>query len=71
MLETKLFKKKYERVAKHLSGIPKSDQNQNPFKTQKPSVFAENIIDQKMGIPQNEELFNNVIKANKEAAEAV
>lgn len=27
VLETKLFKKKYERVAKHLSGIPKSDQN--------------------------------------------
>ena len=25
ILETKLFKKKYERVAKHISGMPKSE----------------------------------------------
>ena len=68
ILETKLFKKKYEKVARHISGIPKQDKH-NPFnQSHKPSVFNETLADPKMGIPQNEELFNHVIKyANKEA----
>lgn len=44
------------------------DKHMNPFTSPyKASVYAENILDPKMGIPQNEELFNHVIKfANKE-----
>jgi hypothetical protein len=44
ILEAKLFKKKYERVAKHVSGMPKMDRHMNPFTSPyKASVFAETI----------------------------
>lgn len=61
-MEAKIFKKKYERIAKHMSGMPK-DPHMNPFESlYKPSVFNEDIVDPKMNIPQNKELFENVIK---------
>lgn len=64
ILEAKLFIKKYERVAKHISGMPKL--NLTPH--YQPSVFCENLLDPKMDIPQNTELFEHVIKyANNEA----
>ena len=71
ILETKLFKKKYEKVARHISGIPKTEKHLNPFiRSHKPSVFNEQLADPKMGIPQNEELFSHVIKyADKQAKE--
>jgi len=63
ILETKLFKKKYERIAAHISGMPKSGGNLNPFdKPQPVSVFSEEIHDPKMNIPQNRVLFDDVIK---------
>ena len=30
-LEAKLFKKKYERIANHICGIPNGDKHMNPF----------------------------------------
>ena len=61
-MEAKIFKKKYERISKHMSGMPK-DLLSNPFDTSyKPSVFNEDIVDPKMNIPQNKELFENVIQ---------
>lgn len=58
ILEFNLFKKKYERISKHISGMPSSESQLNPFTRQyKPSVFSENTADPKMGIPQNESLF--------------
>lgn len=63
ILETKLFKMKYSSMQKHIGGIPNQEKHLNPFqKPLKPSVFTEMIMDPKMNIPQNEELFNNVIK---------
>ena len=63
ILEAKLFKKKYERVAKHISGIPKGGKHLNPFEKQAPvSVFSEQMHDPKMNIPQNRVLFDDVIK---------
>ena len=63
ILETKLFKMKYNSMQKHIGGIPNQERHLNPFqKPMKPSVFTEMIMDPKMNIPQNEELFNNVIK---------
>jgi hypothetical protein len=32
LLETKLFKKRYEKVQKHLNGIPHIESHLNPFK---------------------------------------
>lgn len=65
-MEAKIFKKKYERIAKHMSGMPK-DVSFNPFESSyKPSVFNEDIVDPKMNIPQNKELFENVIKSSKD-----
>ena len=67
-LEAKLFKKKYERVAKHICGIPNGEKRLNPFTAPyKPSVYAETIMDPKMDVPQNVELFDIVIDANDEA----
>ena len=67
-LEAKLFKKKYERIAKHISGIPSGEKHLNPFTSPyKPSVYTETLMDPKMDIPQNDELFRNVIDANNEA----
>lgn len=43
--------------------MPKSEGQLNPFTAPyKPSVFTETLLDPKMNIPQNQELFNNVIK---------
>mmetsp|Transcript_32530 Transcript_32530/g.49757 ORF Transcript_32530/g.49757 Transcript_32530/m.49757 type:complete len:102 (+) Transcript_32530:75-380(+) len=56
-LETRLFKKKYERISKHISGTGRHEKQANPFtRSYKPSVFNEQIMDPKMNIPQNEEL---------------
>ena len=42
ILETKLFKKKYEKISRHISGIPKKELQMNPFNnSHKPSVFNE------------------------------
>jgi hypothetical protein len=39
------------------------EQNMNPFKkTYYPSIFNESVMDQKMEVPGNKELFENVIK---------
>jgi hypothetical protein len=44
ILEAKIFKKKYERIAKHISGIPKFDRGLSPFTAPyKPSVFSESV----------------------------
>lgn len=52
-------------MAKHLGGIPKQ-MRQEPYK---PSVYCETLTDPKMDIPQNDELFDHVIKyANTQAA---
>jgi hypothetical protein len=59
IMETKVFKKKYEAVNQHISGIPKLGRQDDEYK---PSVFSEQLSDPKMNIPQNKELFNNVIK---------
>ena len=64
LLEAKLFKKRYEKVQKHLNGIPNLDNSLNPFKKgYKASIFNEGASDTKMEIPNNKELFENVIKA--------
>lgn len=49
ILQSKIFKKRYERVNKHISGnVGKSA---NPFKCNPKSVFSEYINDPKMDIP--------------------
>ena len=64
LLECKLFKKKYENVEAHLNGIPNMEQYNNPFKRNHlPSIFNEHLSDNKMDIPQNIELYENVIKS--------
>jgi hypothetical protein len=63
LLEAKLFKKRYEKVQKHLNGVPNMDSSLNPFKRQyKPSIFNETMNDTKMDVPNNKELYENVIK---------
>ena len=58
-----MFRKKYERVAAHISGLPPSGGKLNPFDAPPPvSVFSEEIHDPKMNIPQNRVLFDDVIK---------
>lgn len=59
IMETKLFKKRYEAVHRHISGMPKPTQETDAYQ---PSIFSEQLSDPKMNIPQNKELFNNVIK---------
>ena len=45
LLEAKLFKRKYEKISKHLSGMSSRDRNLNPFnKLPNPSVVSENIV---------------------------
>jgi hypothetical protein len=58
-METKVFKKKYERIDKHISGVPKPVVGAHQYK---PSIYNEEIVDPKLNIPSNQELFNNVIK---------
>jgi hypothetical protein len=63
LLEAKLFKKKYEKVQKHLNGNPNIDLILNPFRRPyQPSIFNDKMHDNKMEIPHNKELFDNVIK---------
>jgi hypothetical protein len=63
LLEAKLFKRRYDKMQKHLTGMPGLDASVNPFKRPyKPSVFSESINDSTQSIPQNRELFENVIK---------
>ena len=62
ILEAKLFKKRYEKVEKHLNRIPNLDASFNPFKKSIQSVFIDEQKDPMMDIPMNKELFNNVIK---------
>ncbi len=41
-LETKVFKRKFEKMQKHLNGKPSQDTTMNPFKRpHNPSVFSE------------------------------
>lgn len=58
-METKVFKKKYERIDKHISGIPKPILGVNHYK---PSIYNEDVVDPKLNIPSNKELFKTVIK---------
>jgi stalled ribosome alternative rescue factor ArfA len=63
LLEAKLFKRRYEKITKFLGGLPVQDQTMNPFKKTAPqSVFNEHLHDEKTSIPQNRELFDQVIK---------
>ena len=63
LLEAKLFKKKYENIAKYLNGNSNLEISMNPFrKPYKPSIFNENIFDNKMEVPRNKDLFENIIK---------
>lgn len=50
--------------------MPNMERHMNPFTAPyRPSIFQLQMSDPKMGIPQNEELFNHVIKlANTEAS---
>tara|TARA_B110000285_G_scaffold216351_1_gene263586 strand:- start:276 stop:749 length:474 start_codon:yes stop_codon:yes gene_type:complete len=59
IMETQVFKKKFEAVHRHISGMPKPAQENDSYQ---PSIFSEQLSDPKMNIPQNKELFNNVIK---------
>lgn len=44
LLEAKLFKKRYEKVEKHLNGIPNMDSSLNPFKkSYQPSIFNDKM----------------------------
>ncbi len=46
-----------------MTGVPGLEASVNPFKRpHKPSVFSEAINDNTQSIPQNRELFENVIK---------
>jgi hypothetical protein len=49
ILQSKIFKKRYERVSKHISG--NRGIGANPFKGNPKSVFSEYINDPKMDIP--------------------
>jgi hypothetical protein len=63
LLEAKMFRRRYDKMQKHLTGIPGLEATCNPFKRpHKPSVFSESISDATGSIPQNRELFENVIK---------
>lgn len=63
LLEAKLFKKRYEKVQKHLNGVPNLDNTLNPFKRPyQPSIYNEIPKDSKMDIPHNKEMYENVIK---------
>lgn len=45
-LEAKVFKRKFEKMHKHLSGMPSLDATLNPFKRpHNPSVFSESQTD--------------------------
>lgn len=62
LLEAKLFKKRYEKVQKHLNGNHNLENSMNPFKRPyQASIFNEKVTD-KMEIPINKELYDNVIK---------
>jgi hypothetical protein len=65
-METQVFKKKFEAVHRHISGMPKPAQENDSYQ---PSIFSEQLSDPKMNIPQNKELFNNVIKYEEKEAE--
>ena len=52
LLEAKLFKRRFEKMRRHLSGIPSMEVTLNPFKkTQSPSIFSENQYDDRIKIP--------------------
>lgn len=62
-MEAKLFKKRYEKMQKHLNGVPNFDKTLNPFtRPYQPSIFNDTTRDSKMDIPNNKELYENVIK---------
>ncbi|TNV84874.1 hypothetical protein FGO68_gene1032 [Halteria grandinella] len=63
LLEAKLFKRRYEKVQKHLNGLSSSDKAMNPFnRPPLSSVFNEAALNSNDQIPQNRELFEFVIK---------
>jgi len=46
LLEAKLFKRRYEKIRRHLSGMPNTEATFNPFKkAHAPSIFNENHKD--------------------------
>lgn len=52
LLEAKLFKRRYEKMRRHLSGMPSLETTLNPFKKQyNPSIFSEHQYDDKIEIP--------------------
>ena len=67
MMEAKVFKKKYERVDKYISGIPKPVPGVN--KEYKPSIYNDEVVDPKINIPSNKAIFNNVIKFKQKEGE--
>ena len=63
LLEAKIFKRRYEKISKHLNGMPAMEKTLNPFyKLHTPSVFNESTDNTSYKIPQNKELFDFVIK---------
>ena len=62
-MESKVFKKRYERVDKYISGIPKPIGGIN--KEYRPSIYNDEVVDPKVDIPSNKAIFNNVIKTKK------
>ena len=63
IMEAKVFKKRYERVDKYISGIPKPIGGIN--KEYRPSIYNDEVVDPKVDIPSNKAIFNNVIKTKK------
>ena len=61
MLETKLFKMKYFKICKIIVG-GLAQNNYFGLDRYTTSVMQENITDPKLDIPQNVEMFENVIK---------
>ena len=55
-----LFKKKYDRIVDYLKGCNVQEYNANDNKMV--SIFNENISDPKMDVPNNKEMFENIIK---------
>lgn len=62
-MEAKVFKKKYERVDKYMSGMPKSIGGIN--KDYQLSIYNDQVTDPKVDIPSNKAIFKNVIKDKK------
>lgn len=60
-LEQKLFKMKYHKLLKTIADASSMASNKEKLK-QVSSIYEENPIDPKLGIPQNTYMFDNMIK---------